>query len=318
MAETRDKKKVNLLLLAQDLVYRLDEKWVRLRDQILDGEIDPIEGAKLFRCCVEAAVRVMEDESGAGEAAPAIRPQTGGVPVLDLGEDTEEELVDPGPVQARLAKIGLAAVRRPSRPPKAKDAKPRDPIEDWREAMASFYERYGFAVNVPRPAVSAEELEKWRADGWEIFYRPAEREASYEKLLRAFGHEGHATLQPGERLFFSWEPADQGYWFLAEAGETTPRSGKTFEDYARETPVGQMLLSLEEYAVLWHIMKDFLGVILDHDHSTLLRTRYKREVLHARSRIDRTVIEFFARGWSEKIASKAIGTRFSRVIPSAI
>jgi hypothetical protein len=315
MAETKDKKNVSLLLLAQELIYRLDEKWVKLRDQILDGRIDPLEGAKLFRCCVEATVRVMEDESGIIEAAP---PRASGIPVIDLGEDTEEELAGPETPPTSLARIGLAAVRRPSRPPPPKNGKPHDPVEDWRETMESFYERYGFAVNVPRPAVSAEELEKWRADGWEIFYRPAEREASYEKLLCAFGHEGHATLKTEERLFFSWEPADVGYWFLAEAVETIPRSGKAFVDYTRETPVGQSLLCLEEYVVLWHAMKDLLGVILDHDHSTLLRTRYKTEVLHARSRIDRTVIEFFVRGWPGKISSKAIGTRFSRVIQSAI
>lgn len=317
MGETKDGKKVELLLFAQGPVYSLDAKWIKLRDQILDGKIDPLEGMRLFRCCVEATVRIIEDESRTRETAFS-QPQTGEVPVLDLGDDTEEEFSDPEPTPVRLAKIGLAAVRRPSRPPKAKDAKPRDPVEDWREAMANFYGKYGFAVDVPRPAVSAEELEAWRVDGWELFYRPAEGEVSYEKMLCVFGHEGHSTLHPEERLHFGWEPAKEGYWFLAEAGETNPRSGKTFEDYARETPVGQRLLSLEEYAVLWHVMKDVLGVILDHGHSTLLRTRYKTEVLHARSHIDRTEIEFFVRGWSGKIAAKAIGTRFLRVIPSAI
>lgn len=314
----RDRRKVDCLLLAPDLIYRLDEKWIKLRDEMLDGKVDPLEGIELFRCCVEAALRVIQDENG-GKEAVSSRSQNSEIPVLDLGDDQDEEFADPDPTPQRLARVALATVLRPSQPLASKKDKPCDLIEDWRETMQKFYEDYGFHVEVPRPpGVSSEELVKWRTDGWDLFYRPAEGEASYKQMMHAFGHEDHATLRAEESTFFSWEPADSGYWFLAEAREVTPRSGRTFEEYMRETPVGQRLLCLEEYAILWHVMKDVVGAILDHDRSTLLQTRYKTEVLQARSHIDRTEIEFFVRGWPEKIAARVIGTRFLRVLPAEI
>ncbi len=320
----KEKKKVDLCLIAPDLIYTLDKKWVNLREEILDGRVDPLDGLRLFQCCVEATIRAIDDKDREESVSSASSmPQFDRVPVIDLGEDShsDEEFLDSSPTEPRLlARVDLQRILRVVDEAAKRETRPKDfdPIEDWRAEMQRFYENYGFHFEVPRPEASREELADWRADGWELLFRPAEKVASYEQLMRAFGHSEHWTLRLEEMGKISWEPAADGYWFLAEAREGLPRAGKSYDDYVKEVPVNHQLLCLEEYSILWHVMKDTLGMILDLDGHTLLRTQFGlSEVLFARSNIDKTTVEFIIRGWAKKINFKKMGTRYCRQIPSS-
>lgn len=318
----KDGKELDLLLLAPDLIYRLDEKWIRLRDGILDGKVNPLQGLDIFRCCVEAALQVLEHEGGVRES-PSPDPQISKIPVIDFGDDSDDDLfVDSSPTEPRLlARVDVRRICRFADEAAEEEKRPkdRDPIEDWRVRMQRFYGDYGFRIEIPQPAVTREELANWRADGWELLFRPAEKEASYEQLMRAFGHPEHWTLRLEEMRKIRWEPAVDGYWFLAEARESLPRTGKSYDEYVQETPEGHQLLCLEEYIILWHVMKDTLGSILDFDGHSLLRTHFgSGEVLFARSNIDKTTVELIIRSWGRKINFKKMGTRFSRIIPLTV
>jgi hypothetical protein len=318
--EKKDKEgEADCLRLVPNLVFRLDGRWQKMRDEILDGGVDPLQGLDIFRCCVEAALKVLREEGGVRETVP-LASQAGGIPVLDLGDDSDDEsFVDSSPTQPQLlARIDSRRILRVADDAAKEGARPKDfdPVEDWRARMQKFYENYGFRVEVPRPEVTREELADWRADGWELLFRPAERIASYDELMRAFGHESHWTLSGGDganKIHF--ESAEEGYWFLAEARESPPRTGKNYEEYVQDVPEGHKLLCLEEYAILWHVMKDILGAIFDLDGPTLLRTGYGgSEVLFARGNIDKTTVEMIVRGWGYKLTFKKMGTRYCRRI----
>ncbi len=303
------------ILLAPELVRGLDGRWVNIREGILDGEIDPLDGLKMFGGCVETAIgklanagTIQNGDSSAGELV-----------TIDLGDDEDR---DPNPTEPKLlARVDLRRICRVADDALEEGKRPAgfDPVDDWRMRMQKFYEEgYGFHVVVPRPAVTREELADWRADGSELFFRPAESVVSWDQLMRAFGHENHWTVRGEVRKKIRLEPAETGYWFLAEAREGCPRVGQTYEDYARETPEGHQMISLEEYTILWHVMKDILGAILDLDSNTLLRTHFSvGEALLARGAIDKTTVEMVVRGWGQKITFKKMGTRFSRVVQNA-
>lgn len=304
-------------------IFYLDEKWQKLRDRILAGQTPYEAGLRGFQLALEAEIGALGDFPVRTERDEQLTPplQEGSPVVIDLGCDDDNDglFTDSSPTEPKLlARVDLRRIARIVDEATQQEKHLKDPVKDWQEQMEKFYESYGFSVEVPRPEITREELANWRADGWELLFRPSAKVVSYEQLMRAFGQTEHWTLRFEEASKIGWEPAENGYWFLTEAREITPRTGKAYNDYIQEIPEGYRLLCLEEYVILWHVMKDTLGAILDIDGYTLLRTHFGfSEVLFVRSNIDKTTIELIVRSWSQKISFRKMGTRYCRVIANA-
>lgn len=113
-----------------------------------------------------------------------------------------------------------------------------------------------------------------------LFYLPGGREGGYDRLMAAFGQGLNWTLtSAADRALIGWEPAARGYWFLAETLSSCPRLGRPWADLSAAV----RLLSLEEYAVAWHLNRAIDGERFDRDECTRswLRTRFGRGALSA-------------------------------------
>lgn len=292
-------------------LFHLDEKWQVIREKILAGKVPFEAGIRGFRLLIEAMLDSESVSDSEPTADSAVATAESGADASDQ-EDTKPRM---------LARVELRNVLRRADEANAANErnKTRDPVEDWwRWTEEQFYKKYGFDIQVPRPAVTCEQLVGWRQDGKQIFYRPAEFLVPTSKLIPAFGHENHWTLEEGQFRKIGWEPAKDGYWFLAEAREACLRHGKTFREYEEERPEGAELVSLEEYLIIWHVLKDDLQMILDSEFHTMLHTPYGMgEMLYAFSNIDHLAIELIVRKWGKTIAHRHMGARYRWIVPSA-
>ncbi|MBI5071769.1 hypothetical protein HZB93_02650 [Candidatus Falkowbacteria bacterium] len=290
-------------------LFDLDEKWQEIRKKIEAREISFEVGVCRFRSLLEATLDPeltssleVTDDSAAATAESDVGTSN--------PEDTKPRM---------LARVELRnALRRVDETDATNErGKTHDSVEDWRRWMEQFYKKYGFNIQVPPPGVTREQLVGWRQDGMQIFYRPSELLVPTSKLIQAFGHENHWTLEKDQVRKIGWEPAKVGYWFLAEAREACLRHGKTFKEYEEEKPEGAELVSLEEYLIIWHVLKDDLQMILDSEFHTMFRTSYGiGETLYALSNINNLAIELIVRKWSKMIVLRRMGARYRWIIPS--
>lgn len=177
-------------------------------------------------------------------------------------------------IEGRFGRVTPEAHGQPKvRPPK------KDLAEERRVAVEVEFRKRGLAIAVPKPmvrgiAVSNREFD--RRSKLQIpqglFYRPGKHEATYEQIMAAFGQGDHWTVtDEAERTKIGWEPAETGYWFWAEIPAACPRLKTSWNDLMEAV----RLLSLEEYAILWHLHTALTGERLDVYTWCWLRTRYK-------------------------------------------
>jgi len=292
-------------------LFHLDEKWQVIREKILADEVPFEAGIRGFRLLIEAMLD--------SEPVPGSEPTADSAAAMAEGDTDASDQEDTKP--RMLARLELREVLRRADGADTANGrgKTHDPVEDWRRWMEEqFYKKYGSNIQVPQPGVSCEQLAGWRQDGMQLFYRPAELSAPTSDLIPAFGHENHWTLEKDQSRKIGWEPAKEGYWFLAEARETCLRHGKTFREYEEEKPEGAELVSLEEYLIIWHVLQDDLQMILDSEFHTMLRTSYGMgEMLYAFSNINHLAIELIVRKWGKTIALRHMGARYRWIVPSA-
>ncbi|MFH1631837.1 MAG: hypothetical protein ABIA47_02320 [bacterium] len=152
----------------------------------------------------------------------------------------------------------------------------RNLAEERRMWLQDWYHALGFMdVEAPLPTVdgkpiSNRELKYRRKGGEELFYRSGQ--ISYAAFMKAVGQEGHWTLEDEEQDKIGWEPTETGYWFWAEVAERCPRTGTSWNTLSASIT----LLSLEEYAVIWHAYKAATDIMLDVPAYCWLRTRHDR------------------------------------------
>lgn len=152
--------------------------------------------------------------------------------------------------------------------------------EERQQAMERFYHELGLdGFEIPLPTmggkrVSNREIGRRAQAGQALFYRPATSDVSYEAFMQAVGQGDHWTVtDEDERAKITWEPAETGYWFWAEIQDSCPRTGTCWNDLTSE----HTLLCLEEYMIVWHVMRVLENVLLDRPTWCWLRTRYQTD-----------------------------------------
>lgn len=156
--------------------------------------------------------------------------------------------------------------------------KKRDYAETRRAWCEAYYRGLGFGVTVPLPKFSNRVWTRETDRGRVVVPRAPTRLISYEAYMEAVGQGSHWTVKDeAERKKIVWEPTDEWYWFWADAQDTCPRLGRSWNDLT----VKLRLLALEEYAPLWHMVKADEGRMLDTCTWCWLRTRFGSGALHA-------------------------------------
>jgi len=169
-------------------------------DELILGVAERNELARL-----QARVVELEGELTAEKRENELRTAR----IAELKELLEAERTpDEGKPAAETA-AGAKRARRPSVPPPEKSG---DPVEGWWATIVSFFSLYlyGYKLGVPRPAVTAEELARGRAEERELIYRPPEARVSYDELMAAHGFQDHSTLQPEDRSRIGFVPTGTG------------------------------------------------------------------------------------------------------------
>jgi len=132
-------------------------------------------------------------------------------------------------------------------------------------------------ICIPVPPCADEQIEEWFALGENLIYQPSEEEVPTAKLMAALPHQ---LMDDPEKII--WEPVREGRWLLVDAREHCPRIGeRSFRGYSMALKRGQRIITLPQYAILWHVGSAG-GEILDLETDTLLATRYGADsVMHA-------------------------------------
>lgn len=150
--------------------------------------------------------------------------------------------------------------------------KKHDLAEQRRLVMEQFFRTRGFpALNVPKPNVSNREFARREKFGNQLFYMPFKMQiADYDCFITSVGQANHWTvIDQAKRAKIGWQISGPGYWFWVEVSPACPRLKTSWNDFNASI----RLLSLEEYAVVWHFLKAN-GTVLDHNTLSWLRTRY--------------------------------------------
>jgi hypothetical protein len=299
----------------------------RLADKVERGEMNAdqaLRGMLLFlesllkpAAAAEAQRQLDQMILSAEERAELLRLRTR---VAEFKELLEAERV------AGESKAEVKSAEKPGRkcPSVAPSANTGDPVEDWRLEIVNFFLREKFNAGTPRPKITAEELKAGRVPkvGRELIYRPSGLLVPTDKLMAAFGLNGHFVLRPEEQSRIGFSPAEEGYWFWAEASESALRRGGSFEKFEREAPEGWTIMSLEEYFLARLVMENFCGVTMDVDEPVCLRTTYATKggesmVLYVQSHVGREGVELIVRSISPKAVVPNLGTRYRKLVPSA-
>lgn len=162
----------------------------------------------------------------------------------------------------------------------------------------NWYQGLGFTISVPFPPISDEEFKRREGLDQALFYRPAISEVSHEALMKAVGQgENWTVTNESDRKNIIREPTKKGYWFWAEVAKDCPRLGASWNTLVKEQKLN--LFSLEEYVIVWWVHKADLGIMLDTNTWSWLRTRFGRSALDAGEysdgvRVDRWGASFLA------------------------
>ncbi len=205
---------------------------------------------KVFDQCVDLQRRLRE-----GGLDPEL--MSVGLQALLTGVDPEELAAARGK-REQPAKRNLAAERR--------------------NEITAFYRGLGFdTLEIPVPTmggkrVSNNEFGRRAKAGQALFFRPATSLISYNRFMTAVGQMDHWTvLDEAECENIAWEPTETGYWFWAEIQDSCLRVGTSWNDLTAE----HNLLCLEEYMIVWHVMRVLESIMIDCETWSWLRTRYQ-------------------------------------------
>ncbi len=199
----------------------------------------------------------------------------------------------------------------------SKGEKARDLAEERRVDMLGYYKMLGFTTEIPKPDISNREFNRRRKAGQELFFHHADKDVSYEEWMIAHGQKDHRTLTPDNRKKIVWEETVEGYWFWAEVQQACPRTGTS-----RVALTSQIiLLSLEEYVIVWYVTKSATGLMLDHWTHCWLRTVYKAEaglgVMDARELIGAVSVGMSSFPSDLSLEDRSLGGRSSEVVKHA-
>lgn len=153
--------------------------------------------------------------------------------------------------------------------------------------MEDFFRKIGIKIVVLYPNITNEEFDQWIARGFQLFYLPSSKSVPRAELLAALGITELRALTDNFLLEnIVWENIETGYWFWAEVRDICPRQTKTRKEITSEVT----LLSLEEYAIVWHVWLAETGKNIDIPSWCFLRTKYKKDLLYARGWIDNVLV----------------------------
>lgn len=166
-------------------------------------------------------------------------------------------------------------------------------------------------ICIPTPPRADEEIQKYFADGKNLIYEPSEGEVPVARLMASLPYRMLAD-DPAKII---WEPVREGRWLLVDAQEHCPRVGdRSFRGYNMVLEKGQRILTLPQYAILWHVGSAG-GEILDLETDTLLATRYGADsILHAYGRALQD-LQFSVGEWRHTTGKHPkMGARFAEVV----
>lgn len=323
----RDPKRIDKLLADLSLMERMTGRWQRLCDLVERKEMTAEIALRGFKLAIEAALEGnISDSESTRLVCPELKPEERDelellrtrVAELNIQLATAQFMSESEDAPPKTATVARRTC--PSVPPSAATD---DPVENWRQTTENLFRLYDFnGVEVPRAAITAEELEASCGENKQLIYRPPDVKVSYGRLMEAIGLGGHSTLREGDRSWIAFSPTSEGYWFWAEIGGSAPRRGKNFIEFERQAPAGWEVLSLEEYLLAWVVMKEISCDILDQDEPVCLRTAYHEreganEVLQVRSHVVSGRIELLVRGLPRNAALNGkLGARYRRLVPS--
>lgn len=133
-------------------------------------------------------------------------------------------------------------------------------------------------VKVPQLQVVNTEYQKTLERGMDYFYIPITTQADYDRFMTSVGQGTHWTVtDQNERLKIVWNFTPKGYWIKVEVTPACPRIKTSWNDLMKLI----RLLSLVEYAVVWHLHKMLTNTMLDQSTWTWLRTRFGSGALFA-------------------------------------
>lgn len=167
-------------------------------------------------------------------------------------------------------------------------------------------------ICIPTPPRADEEIQKYFADGKNLIYEPSEDEVPVAKLMAALPHR-LLVDDPGQIV---WDPVREGRWLLVDAQEHCPRIGeRSFRGYSMTLERGQRILTLPQYAILWHVGSAG-GEILDPETDTLLATSYGADsVLHAYGRCALRNLQFSVGEWRHTMRKHPkMGARLAEIV----
>lgn len=147
--------------------------------------------------------------------------------------------------------------------------------EEQQQWFQSWYQKLGFNIIVPQPAVSNSEFARRQKLDQFLVYHPASQAVSYTAFMEAVGQGKHWTVTADVRRKIQWEETKQGHWFWAEASADCPRLGETWYQLTEKLTGLTKLLSLEEYLFFWYSYQANTNQMIDTRTWSLLRTRYK-------------------------------------------
>ncbi len=187
----------------------------------------------------------------------------------------------------------------------------RDIVEKRRAFVEPNFRRHGFDISVPRPDLSAAALKRLRHADCEMFFRPATADVSYAAWMTAHGQADHFTVVDAEeREKIEWEDAPVGYWFAAHVFYDSAY----YEESWKDLFAAKLLLSLEEYAIVYWTHRDRGNEGLDGMTECFLRTRAGAGALTANGQNNGVDVAWRS---DEDLAEIGNGNVYSRAVKMA-
>lgn len=196
--------------------------------------------------------------------------------IYDMLRDLQGRLLKGSPAW-EFAKPCLLALAegREYVPGEVRPQRERDLAEEARQWFEAWYRTLGFTdVSAPKPAVANCEFRRREAQGFGLFYVPNPSRAFYEQFMTAVGQGKHWTVADDDRENIVWQDgvaSSRGYWLWVETALACPRLRTPWETLTAQV----RLLSLLEYALVWHATKERAATMLDTQTWCWFRTRYK-------------------------------------------
>ncbi len=188
--------------------------------------------------------------------------------------------------------------------------------ERHRALFQEFYNsRQCGGIIVPPLPCTDEQLRSWFAEGWNLIYEPSEREITAWLLSTRLEYR----LLLDDETKIGWEVVREGRWLRVQANEWCPRVGeRSYRGFTLALQPGQMILTLSQYAILWHFGAED-GALLDLNTDTMLATPYGDDgtdsIIHAYGTCALDTLTFSVGEWRH-VANKhpKMGVRLAEII----